>query len=1575
MLTANSYGDTAMPSQVSSALRSRSTASCERRSRKLATSWRWPILAVVLGLFAHQEALAQITGSALERLEVSDVPTLDPPFNNLVQRSSFEADVPLDVDEVTVTAEAKTGWSVTSYDPPDLDGLSSNGYQRNLTEGANTIRVRVTEDEGSGTRTYSITVTRTTTPGAPGSLRATPNHDVSGLVNLAWTAPSSDGGRDIIQYSYRSKDKEEDDGVWDGDDAWMPGPVGDEDVTRYDFDVRGLTNGITYIFQVRAENANGPGFESRTAEATPAGPLPAPQGLVVPTDGAGNRRVELEWMHVEDESVSGYKYRQREAGGSWAGWRPIADRDLVESGSTRSYTVTGLTNGTTYYFQVLARNAAGDGAPSDVVEATPVVRRPGAPTNLTPTAGDEQVTLSWTAPSDNGGEPITEYEYRHTPSRAAPGVMEEDVYSAWIATGGTGTTVTVHGLTNGTTYTFQVRAVNDLGCDEPTNEDGCGQESLEVSAKPFGKPVAQVNLMEPESDKDSRVELIWSFAVEPPSDDDVSGFEYRQKAGGGYGSWIDIRNSDATTRNHFVTGLDNGTTYTFQVRAVNSSGGGLASNEESAVPSIPPGAPTLTATAGDDEVRLTWTPAADGGRRILRYECQGWEGADIYTPCDDGTILLGASATSLTLTEDDDIDNYRTYTFQVRAVNAREGEVKDEEGMVVEGAGDGDWSNEATARPTDRSGTQRTFTISATIDGKSWARAASDATILATVEVNPRYTAPNTSLWVRGGSVIPTTEVVFEPTNSSRDVSFPNTTIPNSPHLTIALFSSRTDADDTRAESLAKALTVTRVEIRPSETPDPPTGLEATRGDGEVTLSWAKDPDADEGYDYDYRQGRQPGSYGRWTDFAGDDFENDGVISNTVTSLTNGGTYVFQVRAVDGGPSDPSDEVSVSLSGTPPVQTGPLSAPRNLTATAGNGQVTLGWTPPQSGGASITRYEYRQETTANAGGTGTWTTTGGTGTTFTVTGLANGTRYYFRVRAVNNSDGAGPESSEASATPALTAGGTLSTLTLSGVALTPAFTPATRDYRASVGGSVAQVTVTATPTRGTAAITPADDDTAEAGHQVDLPVGTTTITVTVTDGSASGVYTIRVTRAASPPGTDTTLRALVVSDSTLTPSFDSAIRDYTTTVDGSVSQMTVTAAANKSGATVAITPADANTAAAGHQVDLGVGTTAITVTVTDGSATGAYTIGVTRPGSVPAAPTGLTAAAAGGGDVVLSWTAPASNGLAISSYEYQQKAGADAYGPWTSIPGSGPSTRSYTVTGLTNGTTYAFKVRAVNDAGDGEASNEATALGRLVWARTEMEVADAITAARNEGFGADRRFTRGEAIEVMGEALFEAAPGVRVLYSASTTDADVASASVSGGEVTVTAEATGTADITITANAIPPAGVEILEQTNPREASILFTVDVGFEALTIELSAPSAETNLVEGGRTHANGTLGTVTVTATANRPVTNETTVMLRRDRIGSSAGDDDFAAGPIVIAVGETTGSTEVTAVEDDTPEDREELVLFGVAADNVGEVTGEIRLYLWDAAVPALPLIAQLLLAAFLAIGGYRRYLRR
>ena len=1080
---------------------------------------------------------AQI-GSALSSLSVAPVGTgtvdsLDPALPGPADTTdprTFTTDADLAVTRVTVTAATKPGWEaeVTYGRDPDAD-TGTDGYQRNLVVGANRITVRATPIGTSGPRDYTITVTQTTTPSAPQNLRASAGDRT---VRLSWTAPSTNGGRFINNYQYRMKDEDEDDySDWvtiprpstdaAGDDASItPHDVGTIAPRDGSGGTAPLVNGTTYIFQVRAVNVNVTENQgsaaSNTAEATPARFLPAPEDVDAEP---GHQRVTLSWTRIpdaddedeEDASVSGYQYRQRVAPGGWGGWRPIADSDLVESGDTRSYTVTGLTNGTTYSFQVGGRSSVGDGAASGPVEATPEAGQPGAPTNLRATAGDEQVTLSWTAPSDNGGERITGYEYRsreQSSSYADPAV--------WTATGGTGTTVTVYNnnddnLTNGTTYYFQVRAVNGVDCDDDA-DDPCGQASLEVSATPFGTPTTLVNLTEPPAPEDMRedrrVTLTWSTDPTPPRPGDkLSGFQYRQKAGGGYGRWIDVRNSNASTTTHVVGGLTNGTTYTFQVRAVNSSGGGLASNERSAAPSTTPGVPTtLTATAGDKQVGLTWTAASDGGRRISGYECQRRSGAGGYGPCTARSI--SASATSLTLTDEDvpPIANDTTYTFQVRAVN---------------GNGDGDWSNEASARPTDDP-SDRSYTISATIDGKSWAKAGGSNPLRATVEVNPRFTAQSTSLWVSvsGASITAETEeVMFGPTDSRRDASFDvNPTFnESSPYITVALLPASDDDPTVVNSNLDTALAVTNVEVRPITTPEPPAGLEATRGDGEVTLSWARPPAPSSpavGYDYDYRQRRQPGSYGRWTDFAGAELQSATVTSNTVTGFGNGGTYAFQVRAVAvdsdgriaGAESGSSDEVSVSLSGT----TGGLSAPRNLAAAPGNSQVTLSWTAPASdGGAAISGYQYQQK--AGTGAYGQWTPIPGSGPStrsYVVTGLTNGTRYFYRVRAVN-SDGAGPPSAEESATPALTVDTTLRALSLSTVTLapvtvtlTPAFTPATRTYTAAVGSSVTQVAVTATPNKAgaTATITPADANTTAAGHQVALVVGSNAIRVRVADG-------------------------------------------------------------------------------------------------------------------------------------------------------------------------------------------------------------------------------------------------------------------------------------------------------------------------------------------------------------------------------------------------------------------------------------------------------------------------------------------
>ena len=135
---------------------------------------------------------------------------------------------------------------------------------------------------------------------------------------------------------------------------------------------------------------------------------------------------------------------------------------------------------------------------------------------------------------------------------------------------------------------------------------------------------------------------------------------------------------------------------------------------------------------------------------------------------------------------------------------------------------------------------------------------------------------------------------------------------------------------------------------------------------------------------------------------------------------------------------------------------------------------------------------------------------------------------------------------------------------------------------------------------------------------------------------------------------------------------------------------------------------------------------------------------------------------------------------------------------------------------------------------------------------------------------------------------------------------------------------------------------------------------------TFTLSGPD-EMNLVEGQ---------SYMLTVTADPAVPMDTEVMIMRDRSMSDADDADYTAEPVMINAGETVGTT-MLMIEDDGPGDAghgmpEMLVVFGMVD---GMETNSLSFYTWDMAVPALPLIAQLLLAAFLAIGGYRRYLRR
>ena len=168
----------------------------------------------------------------------------------------------------------------------------------------------------------------------------------------------------------------------------------------------------------------------------------APTGL---TATAGNAQVVLTWTAVSG-ATSYNIYSQSTAGVTTSSGAKIA-------GITKaSYTQTGLTNGTHYYYVVTAVNSNGESPTSTEVTATPQAPIPSAPTGLTATAGNGQVALSWTASS--GATSYNLYYGTTSPLTIANGTKVGSL---------SGTTDTVSSLTNGTPYYFAVTAVNSGG--------------------------------------------------------------------------------------------------------------------------------------------------------------------------------------------------------------------------------------------------------------------------------------------------------------------------------------------------------------------------------------------------------------------------------------------------------------------------------------------------------------------------------------------------------------------------------------------------------------------------------------------------------------------------------------------------------------------------------------------------------------------------------------------------------------------------------------------------------------------------------------------------------------------------------------------------------------------------------------------------------------------------------------------------------------------------------------------------------------------------------------------------------
>ena len=195
--------------------------------------------------------------------------------------------------------------------------------------------------------------------------------------------------------------------------------------------VTGLVNGTPYYFRVTAVNRVGEGPASAEVKAVPVTVPGAPVGL---TATPGKSKVTLTWAAPASGGapITGYIIYKGTSPGGETG--PAVNASPV---TATSYTVTSLVNGTTYYFEVFAVNAAGSGPlvggvghaaghraadPADPADpsapptppassvTSPTAPAFAGPTELSATAGDTKIHLSWTAPASDGGSPVTSYK-------------------------------------------------------------------------------------------------------------------------------------------------------------------------------------------------------------------------------------------------------------------------------------------------------------------------------------------------------------------------------------------------------------------------------------------------------------------------------------------------------------------------------------------------------------------------------------------------------------------------------------------------------------------------------------------------------------------------------------------------------------------------------------------------------------------------------------------------------------------------------------------------------------------------------------------------------------------------------------------------------------------------------------------------------------------------------------------------------------------------------------------------------------------------------------------------------------
>jgi hypothetical protein len=275
---------------------------------------------------------------------------------------------------------------------------------------------------------------------------------------------------------------------------------------------------------------------------------------------------------------------------------------------------------------------------------------PGRPLIVSAAAGIEAVTLSWVAPTWDGGAALTGYVV--TPFIGAT-AQEPVTFPSTV------TTQTIGGLVGGTTYTFTVAATSALGTGAPS------AASMPVT------PTVRTVPSAPRTVRAAAGHLQATVSWQPPSSDGGSALTGYTVFVGTPGSYVPARvvsvgpAATAVT----VTGLEAGAVHFFRVAAVNALGTGPYERapgrftiKDVAVPGPPGG---VVAAPGNREAVVSWVPpSSDGGSALTGYTVfVGIPGS--YVPAQE--VSVGPTVTAVTITG---LEAGAEHFFRVAAVNA-----------------------------------------------------------------------------------------------------------------------------------------------------------------------------------------------------------------------------------------------------------------------------------------------------------------------------------------------------------------------------------------------------------------------------------------------------------------------------------------------------------------------------------------------------------------------------------------------------------------------------------------------------------------------------------------------------------------------------------------------------------------------------------------------------------------------------------------------------------------------------------------------------------------------------------------